>query len=427
MSTPLRFALAWSLAALGFAAAVPAFAQASAASPQTAEIVAEVRIHGNYSTPDADVLALAGVTLGQPLGPGGADAVAERLRKSGRFESVEIRKRFRSLTESDQVALIIIVQEHPGVEKGGVMPGPMKRFGNTIMALPILDYVDGYGFTAGGRLSFVNIFGKEGHLVLPLTVGSTRQAAAEIDKTFRTGPLRRLHGGASIASRENPGYDVRDLRNEVWIAGSRPFARVLSVGAQAGWSDVSFGDISDRFTSYGASVALDTRVNPAFPRNAVFVEAGWRVWDPQTGPGVNRYRLDARGYAGFIGSSVLAVRALTETADGTLPPYERALAGGMATLRGFRAGSFIGDNLAAGSLEWRIPLNSPMRVGQMGFTLFGDAASAYDAGMKMQDATFHYGYGAGWYLRAPLVQLNVDVAYGVKEGTRVHVTGGLRF
>ena len=149
----------------------------AAAQPVPLEVVAEVRIHGNYRTPDADVLQLAGITAGSPLGAGGIEAVAERLRKSGRFEAVEVRKRYRSLTEAEQVAVIIVVQERPGVEKGGVMPGPLKRLGNTIMAVPTFDYVDGYGVTAGGRLSFVNVFGKEGHIVLPLTVGSTRQAA----------------------------------------------------------------------------------------------------------------------------------------------------------------------------------------------------------------------------------------------------------
>ena len=32
-----------------------------------ADLVAEVRIHGNYATPDAAVLALADLTIGQPL------------------------------------------------------------------------------------------------------------------------------------------------------------------------------------------------------------------------------------------------------------------------------------------------------------------------------------------------------------------------
>jgi outer membrane protein assembly factor BamA len=399
----------------------------SASAAQSSDVVAEVRIHGNYATPDADVLAIAGIRIGQPMAAGDVDAVADRLRRSGKFESVEVRKRYRSLTESGQAVLIIIIQEHPGVGAGGVMPGPMGRLGDSIMALPILDFVDGYGFTAGGRFSFVNVLGKQGHIILPLTVGSTRQVTAEIDKSFAQGFVWRLRGGASVISRENPGYDLRDRRNEVWAEATRPMGPVVSLGASAGWSDVHFGTTADRFASYGARVVLDTRQNPAFPRNAVYASAGWTALDPQSGPVINRYRLEARGYLGFIRSSVLSVRVLSETADAPLPDYERAMVGGFSSLRGFRAGSFVGDSIAAGSIEWRVPLTSPMGVGQMGLTMFCDAASAYDHGARLGQATFHSGVGGGWYLRAPLLQLNVDVGYGFNQGTRVHVMAGLRF
>jgi outer membrane protein assembly factor BamA len=403
-------------------------AAAPPAAAQTADIVGEVRIHGNYATPDTDVLRLAGISVGQPIGPGGLDEIVARLRQSGRFESVEIRKRFRSLTEAGDVALIIIVREHPGVEPGGIMPGPMKRLRNTMMTSPTLEYVDGYGVTGGGRVSFVNVFGKDGHLTVPMTVGSTRQAAVEMDKSFHRGPVRRLNGGAALVSRENPGYDERDFRKTVWIEGRRPFLGVLNAGARAAWTDVSFGERHERISEYGASLTLDTRVNPAFPRNAVFVEAGWRVLEPASGTTINLYRVDARGYLGVVRSVVLAVRALSDTADRPLPVYERALAGGISSLRGFRAGAFTGDNLAAGSVELRFPVHSPMQVGQAGVTVFGDAAAAYDYGTKLSEAACHYGYGAGWYLRVPMFQLNIDVAYGVKAGgARLHAVAALRF
>ena len=48
-------------------------------------------------------------------------------------------------------------------------------------------------------------------------------------------------------------------------------------------------------------------------------------------------------------------------------------------------------------------------------------------GTRLSDARSHYGVGAGWYLRVPLLSVNVDVAYGVDSGARVHVTAGLKF
>ena len=411
------------------AAAVLLVLPPASARTQTAvqEVIAEIRIHGNYRTPDAEVLRIAGITVGSPLEANAVEAAADRLRRSGRFESVDVRKRYRSLDDASQVAVIIAVAERPGVEKGGVMPGPMKRVRNALMASPSLEYVDGYGFIAGGRLSFVNVLGKGGHIVAPLTVGSTRRAGIELDKTIQGGPVERVHGGYAIISRENPGYDIRDLRHDFWVEGSRQFARVLNATIRAGWADVSFGDVHDQLVTGGARISVDTRVNTACPRNAIFASAAWNALKPASGSTVNRYTLDGQAYVGLVGSSVLAIRARTDTADAPLPVYERALVGGFGSLRGFRAGSFTGDNAATASLELRVPFHSPLRLGQTGLTVFGDAGAAYEHGVKLADAPFEYGVGAGWYLRVPLFQLEVDVAYGFDSGTRAHVTAGLRF
>ena len=402
----------------------PALVSAQSAAQ---EVVVEVRVHGNYRTPDEEVRRIAGITPGGPLGAGGIEAAASRLRESGRFDAVDVRKRYRSLTDDAQVAVIIVVSERPGVEKGGVMPGPLKRVRNAMMASPSFEYVDGYGVTAGGRVSFADVLGKAGHVALPLTAGSTRRAAVEIDKTWPSGPVRRLRGSAAIASRENPAYDVRDRRGEFTLEASRPLGSFLRVDARAGWADVAFGDVRDRVVSYGAGVALDTRANPAFPRNAVWLRAAWDALRPDARWTANRYTLDARAYAGLIGSTVLALRARSETADGPLPVYERRMLGGFSSLRGFRAGAFTGDNLAAASLELRVPFHSPMHIGQTGLTLFGDLGAAYEHGTTLKDADAHSGFGAGWYLHAPLVQLEIAVARGDDRRTRVHVIAGLRF
>jgi outer membrane protein assembly factor BamA len=401
----------------------------AAAVAQTAapEVVAEIRIHGNYRTPDDEVLRIAGITVGNPLDANAVEAAADRLRRSGRFDAVDVRKRYRSLDDASRVAIIIAVTERPGVEKGGEMPGPMKRVRNALMASPSLEYIDGYGFIAGGRLSFVNVLGKGGHIAAPLTFGSTRQAGIELDKTFGTASGGRLHGGYRIISRENPGYDIRDLRNQFWAEGSRRFARVLNASTWAGWADVSFGDVHDQLVTGGASISLDTRVNPAFPRNAVYASAAWEGLSPDSGSAVNRYTLDGQAYLGLIRSSVLVLRARTETADKPLPVYERALLGGFGSLRGFRAGAFTGDNVATASVELRVPFHSPLRLGQTGLTVFGDAGTAYEHGVKLSDTRAEYGVGGGWYLRVPLFQLEVDVAYGFDSGTRVHAAAGLKF
>jgi outer membrane protein assembly factor BamA len=412
-------------------AAAGAFAQ-TAPVPVESPVVADIRIHGNYRTPNEEVVRLSGLIVGQPLPPGGVQAVEARLKKSDLFVDVDVRKRFRTLDETGPVAIVIVVQEIPhsviDIDIPTGPPNPLKRFLNTSMFSPTFEYVDGYGLTYGVRASFVDVLGKEGRLSVPLTWGDRKQVALEADKTFVKGPVSRVTAAGSWSSRENPGYDLDDERKEVRAEIAVPLLRPqVQVALGGGWSDVHFGDVKESFATYGARLVVDTRANPAFPRNAVAFSAGWRAFEPEIGPRVNRYHADAQVYLGLVGSTVLALRGVSDTTDGPLPAYEKALAGGMATLRGFRAGSFVGDQLAAGTVELRLPTHSPMRLGQSGFTIFGDAAAAYDHGTRLADAAWHYGVGAGWYLRAPLISLNLDVAYGIDKGTRVHVTAGFKF
>jgi outer membrane protein assembly factor BamA len=394
---------------------------------QTPEVVAEVRLHGNYRTPDADVLALAGMTIGQSIDEAGVAAVAERLRKSGRFQSVEIRKRIRSLTATDQVTLIIIVEEYPSTAKGGGIPNPLKRLGDSVMALPTVRYVDGYGLTYGARISFVQLLGKRGLVTVPLTWGGTRQATIEMDTTLNGGPFKRLRAGAGLISRSNPGFDLRDFRKTLWLDAATPAWKSTSISVRGAWSDVTFGSIRARVVLYGAGVTLDTRDNPVFPRNKIFASASWSGLSPAVGSVVNRYRLEARGYVGLIGTTVLCVSALLDTADRHVPDYEKPLLGGVDTLRGFRAGSFVGDNVAAASVELRIPLRSPMNAGQSGLAVFGDFGKTYDRGVHLSTAGSRQGFGVGWFFRAPVLQLGIDVAHGSGRGVRAHVTAGVRF
>jgi hypothetical protein len=409
-----------------------AFAQTAAPSRAAQPVVADIRIHGNYRTPDAEVVRLSGLVIGQPFPAGGERAAEARLKKSDLFVHVEVRVRFRTLDETGPVAVVIVVQEIPGsvidLDIPAGPPNPLKRFINTSMFSPTFEYVDGYGLTYGVRASFVHVLGKEGRLSVPLTWGDRKQMALEADKTFAKGPVSRLTASGSWSRRENPGFDLDDERKEARAEIAVPLLRPqVQVALGGGWSDVHFGDRKEYFATYGARLVVDTRANPAFPRNAVALSAGWRAFEPEIGPRVNRYHADAQVYLGLVGSSVLALRGISDTSDGPLPEYEKALAGGMATLRGFRAGSFVGDQLAAGSAELRLPTHSPMRLGQTGFTLFGDAAAVYDHGTRLGDATWHYGVGAGWYLRAPLISVNLDVAYGIDKGARVHVTAGFKF
>jgi outer membrane protein assembly factor BamA len=297
----------------------------------------------------------------------------------------------------------------------------------SMQVLPVLNYVDGYGFTYGGRLAFANAIGRDSRISVPLTWGGTKRAAVEIDKNFTGAPIDRLEGGGSISSVENPYYETGDERLQGWVGASRRVAGPLRAGAKLGYADVTFGTLDDRLWSYGADLTFDTRTDPVFPRNAVFASAAWDGLDPRESGTVNRYRLDARGYLGLVGQTVLSVRWQYGVSSGSLPPYEKFLLGGASTLRGYRAGSFAGDNLMAATAEIRVPLSSPLGVGRIGLNVFGDVGAAYDHGARLVDTRFRPGAGVGFFILASVFKLNFDVGFREGGHARFHFSTGFQF
>ena len=167
---------------------------AATASAQTGPgVVGEVRVHGNHTTPDGKVLAIVGDLVGKPATDALIAEVTGKLENSGQFDSVEVRKRFRSIDNPDDILLMIVVDEFPGVDPldNYMPPSPVKRFFGSGMFLPILHSEDGYGFTYGGRVSFVDRLGPRSRISLPLTWGGERQARVQLERTFRGGPIER--------------------------------------------------------------------------------------------------------------------------------------------------------------------------------------------------------------------------------------------
>ena len=407
----------------------PAEAGASQ-DPTGAGVVGEVRIHGNHTTPDADVLTIIGEVIGKPASDQLIAEIATRLERSGRFDGVEIRKRFRSIDNPDDILLMVIVDEFPGIDEldvtRGKVPGPLRRLWSSGMFMPILGSEDGYGFTYGARVSFVDRLGPRSRVSVPLTWGGERQARVQLERSFQSGPIERVAGEFGIGRRNNPHYETSDRR---FTSGARiesAPARWLRFGAGGKRDEVRFGDVADRVMRVGADVTIDTRVDPAFPRNAIHATFGIDRVDFDAGR-ANQRTADMRGYVGLFGQNVLALRALSITTDTPLPRYEHNLLGGAENLRGYDAGHAAGDNLAAASAELRIPLTSPLTVGRFGVKAFVDWGTVYGAGGKLADQAFDRGIGGGAYLHLTVVSISLDVARSLEGNTRFHFGMGVTF
>ena len=289
--------------------------QAGLASAQTAPAtftVVEVRVHGNHTTPEAEVLKLAAIPLGAPLTSADIDAAAERLRRSSHFDDVDVRMRSRSISDPSQVAILIVVTERPGVTPDLLIdraPSPLRRLKGATMFLPILDYEDGYGLSYGVRVSFVDPVGGQSRLSVPATWGGTKRIGAELEKSFGASMRTSARASAMLSRREHPFYETDEDRVDVQVT-LRQRVGVASVAALGGWSDVTLGVFEDRYASVGVEADVDTRLDPTFPRNAVYLRGRVRWFDfasltsvAPTGadePRLRRSEFLAQGFLGFV-------------------------------------------------------------------------------------------------------------------------------
>jgi outer membrane protein assembly factor BamA len=223
-----------------------------------------------------------------------------------------------------------------------------------------------------------------------------------------------VEGSASINRRVNPHYEISDVRQEVRARAERALTSWLRVGGGARLTNVDFAGGEERFVTPSADVVLDTRTDPAFPRNAIHAVAGIEQlrFDGE-GNHVARWTTDVRGYVGLFGSSVLALRATSVRSSDPVPAYEQSLLGGSATLRGYDFGYRAGDNLAALSAELRVPITSPLSIGKFGVKGFLDAGTVYPAGATLADQQFDRGAGIGAFMSWAVVRMGLDVAWPI--------------
>ena len=386
-------------------------------------VVGEVRVHGNHTTPDADVLGIVGDVVGKPATDALIKEIGDRLDKSNRFTSAQVLKRYRSIENPDDILLMIIIDEKPGISDIDLTPGPWKKVTAAGMFMPVLNYEDGYGWTYGARVTFVDPIGPRSRVTFPLTWGGERQAHAQLERSFSRA---RVLGEGGIGRRVNPHFGFPDTRTGLNAKVEGPIVKWLRVGGGYGAEHVDFAEQRDTLQKATADVTLDTRVDPAFPRNAINAKFGVERLKFDAGK-ATRNTADLQGFVGLIRQPVLALRALFITSADPIPPYEQSLLGGSSTLRGFDAGFEANDNLVLYSAELRIPFTSPMSIGRTGVRVFSDWGATYAAGAKFKDQTLHNGYGAGLYLQLTILTMGFDVAHTDTGNTRFMFDMGVTF
>ncbi len=229
---------------------------------------------------------------------------------------------------------------------------------------------------------------------MPLSWGGTKRAAVEIEQTFRGGPFDRVLGGAAVWERTNPFYELDENRREAWIEASRQIVKGLRASGRAAYGETRFGAIEETTATYGADLTFDTRLDPVFPRNAVYASAGWSGSTRRSRRRSTASRRKRAPTGDSSGSRCCRCGCSTPAPTAAQPDYARYLLGGAASLRGYRAGSFSGDNVLGASAELRIPISSPMGIAKAGVTLFTDVGTVWNDGQRLADQRCEPGAGA---------------------------------
>ena len=412
--------------ALGFGLALTVAVPVAAHAQET---ISEIRVHGNHTTPDADVIGLSGLKTGDAASDARLSEAEQALRKSDRFAGVEIRKRFRSIDNASDILVVIVIDERAGVSADNLTPGFGTRLRSNMLWLPIFSYADGYGFTYGIRAAFANPIGEDSQVSFPMSWGGERRAGVELERSFND---QKTRAGVAfwVNRRVNPFYEVPDNRQQVRFEADQAVATWMRVGASARIAHVEFGDgYTARHTGVGPYVTFDTRINPLYPRNAIQARFGWERMTFESGS-AGLWTADARGYfsvAPVVPRTTFMLRGQLERSDAPLPQAEQSLLGGADSLRGYRAGHRVGDSLAAVSAEARVALNSPMRGALFGVRGFIDAGTVWNSGTRLADQRFERGVGGGVFLGVAVAMLNLDVAWPEDGKPRVHFGMGISF
>ena len=393
---------------LGLAGAFP-LTIAQTGTPPGNEIIAAIRVHGNHTTPDEDVIRLAGVALGQPVTPTTVETVAAALRKSGRFRSVEVRKRFVSFDDPTAVLLVIIIEERIGIAVGEPTPGPMRRLKAGTMWLPVVNYEDGYGWTYGARFAFPDLLGRHTRIAIPLTWGGEREASLSVEHTFDRGPLTRIIvpavcGAVKCRPTTHPRCEAA-ARSASSARSRRPCAPVSKRERSRCRMTPSRSATAPHRCRRPGRYAQGADV-PA-PGGLRASGSNW-LWSGGT-PIIRSPCRSAR-----VPRSARAVRLRRprplSRCIGPVAAVGTAMLGGTASLRGFRLGYRYGDQLASVSAEIRHPLSSPLSLVKMGWAVFTDVGTTYAAHTSLADARFDQGVGGGIFLTAPVLSLRLDIA-----------------
>ena len=383
----------------------------------TAPLLASITIEGNTRTDSGVILRELGLKVGEPFDPEQLDQAWDNLEDMGYFAFVDMTD---EENEAGQIDLLITVEEDLTTSYG-----------------PLVRYSRRHKYQLGGWLDENNLRGKGEVLEFELALLYLQRASASWTRPWLFGQ-RGLKAKVTLSG-QNANFVFRPtecrqravdlslrwqfyrsffIRGEVnygqddyrdgytWAAPDR--------GEGSPTGNIHYDPVKQTRTALSASVGIDTRDNPWYPRQGIFVETGLRHWQSGQFDSYTETNLDARFFVPVpIGKHTLALRASGRRVDGPAQLDNVLFYGGPETIRGYRFGGLEGDEGYLLTVEYRIPLFimpiSPRgEMVALGLHLFGDAGDAWSEGADPGRAW--QSFGAGAHLNIDKLQLRFEAA-----------------
>jgi hypothetical protein len=186
------------------------------------------------------------------------------------------------------------------------------------------------------------------------------------------------------------------------------------------------------FFGIGGMVEYDSRDEPVNPQQGILVRFSGLTFPRSHGltGSFGKSHVEVRAFAGGTGSSAatVAARVLAEKVWGNVPYFELPNLGGWLALRGFTSGRYIGNALAAGSLELRTSIGHLNFIlpSTYGVNIFVETGRVFAEG---ENSRLWHGSFGGTVWVAPWSRDNTVsmIVAGSNEGVEMYFDVGVGF
>jgi outer membrane protein insertion porin family len=409
-------------AARGSASAIDALA------PFVGRNVAAIGVVGQETTREHVIRREIETAVGTPLRLESVEADVQRLDNLSIFAQIEVEA--EPLAEG--VRLVYRVKE---------MPPWIPWVG--------FSYTEQDGFSAGPKLSALNLKGQAITLGARAYFGGAKQYSVDLTWPWITGNHLSLDFYGARLNRTDTLNDFKETSYEFTpsvgtyfgkhgrLSGKFSLFRMESdVGGKT--LDADNGDVLPRL---GASVGWDTRDSWRFPRR------GWQneleLWYTGGDADFLTMNLDLRRWVPVGGSQRFLLSSLTSLQTGTvgkdLPEYLIYRLGGANSIRGYSIDELgrvlYGKNQLLGTIEYSVNVlrlqrwdiwKFALRMG-LDFALFTDAGIAWSDAPDLALKRARGGLGAGVRLLVPGSEMvRLDVGWSREGGFHFHFASGTK-